>query len=181
MAKNILITGAPGTGKTTLIKRLAEAGALNEAVGFYTEEIRDKGTRVGFRLISLDGKQEAILAHRDIPSSYRAGRYGVDIGAFEDFLLRIEPSLKRAPLVVIDEIGKMECFSQRFVALLRELLSGPQSLIATVAMKGGGFIAEVKSLRDITLFTLTVDNREELFERILNLTSVQNKQDSQSV
>jgi nucleoside-triphosphatase len=41
--KNILITGQPGIGKTTLIKKLAEELADLRTVGFYTEEIRQNG------------------------------------------------------------------------------------------------------------------------------------------
>ena len=41
MMKNILLTGRPGCGKTTLIKRVVEELAL-PAGGFYTEEIRQR-------------------------------------------------------------------------------------------------------------------------------------------
>jgi len=37
--KNILITGLPGIGKTTLIKRLSEAFSPFSPIGFYTAEI----------------------------------------------------------------------------------------------------------------------------------------------
>lgn len=42
MKKNVLFTGLPGVGKTTLMKKLIEALNLFNPVGFYTEEIREK-------------------------------------------------------------------------------------------------------------------------------------------
>ena len=41
--KNLLITGLPGVGKTTLVKKLSEALKSLYPVGFYTEEIRERG------------------------------------------------------------------------------------------------------------------------------------------
>ena len=60
--KHLLITGRPGVGKTTLIKRLIPA--LPPAGGFYTEEIRSCGERVGFKIVTLAG-EEGILAQKD--------------------------------------------------------------------------------------------------------------------
>ncbi len=77
MKQVCLLTGKPGTGKTSLIKQ-AVAGMGGKAGGFYTEEIRSGGTRLGFRLVTLDG-ESAVLAHVNIHSRYRVSKYGVDI------------------------------------------------------------------------------------------------------
>ena len=79
--KNILITGRPGIGKTTLIKRIADQLGP-QAGGFYTEEIRRGPERMGFKVRNLDGV-EGILAHKDIKSNQRVGKYGVDVDEFE--------------------------------------------------------------------------------------------------
>jgi len=76
-----LLTGRPGTGKTSLIKQ-AVAEMKGKAGGFYTEEIRSQGVRQGFKLVTLDG-QDAILAHIDIHSPYRVSKYGVDIDSLD--------------------------------------------------------------------------------------------------
>jgi Cdc6-like AAA superfamily ATPase len=54
--KNLLITGLPGVGKTTLIRKLSEELKDLHPAGFYTQEIREEGVRKGFELISLDGE-----------------------------------------------------------------------------------------------------------------------------
>jgi nucleoside-triphosphatase len=72
--RNLLITGLPGVGKTTLIKKLYEALKDFHPVGFYTEEMRGGGERKGFELVNLEGKRE-VLSHVDIESPYRVGRY----------------------------------------------------------------------------------------------------------
>jgi nucleoside-triphosphatase len=81
MTKKLLLTGQPGCGKTTLIKRVVNDLAPS-AGGFYTEEMREAGTRVGFKLITLDGK-EAVFAHVDFKTPRRLGKYGLDLSALE--------------------------------------------------------------------------------------------------
>jgi nucleoside-triphosphatase len=152
--KNILITGPPGIGKTNLIKRLSEAFSPFSPIGFYTAEIREEGVRKGFELISLDGKRK-LLSHQELKSHYRVGSYRVDVKGFEEFLASISWSDPSARLVIIDEIGKMECLSEKFKKLLIEVLDSEKGLIATIALKGGGLIAEVKERQDVKLFTMT--------------------------
>ena len=164
--KKILITGLPGIGKTTLIKRLSEALSSFSPIGFYTAEIRDKGVRKGFELISLDGKKK-LLSHRELKSPYRVGSYRVDVKGFEEFLTSISWSDPSARLVIIDEIGKMECLSEKFKKLLIEILDSDKWLIATIALKGGGLIEEVKDRQDVNLFTMTKSNRDSLLSEIL--------------
>ena len=167
MEKNIIITGLPGVGKTTLIKGiLHEIRSLNP-IGFYTEEIREKGIRKGFSLISVTG-EKSILASENIPSRFRVGKYGVDLVNFENFIGNIPFRDPANSLIIIDEIGKMECFSKLFTDLVMELLSSNKLVVATVALKGTGLIAQVKSRQDIELIEITTDNRNYLLPSILS-------------
>ena len=52
MARNILVTGRPGAGKTTLVQKVIAAG-IPLAGGFVTEEVRQGGRRAGFRVESV--------------------------------------------------------------------------------------------------------------------------------
>lgn len=156
---NFLITGTPGVGKTTLIKQLA--GSLRDLnpVGFYTEEIREHGVRRGFRLVDFEGR-ESILAHINVHGEYRVGKYGVDVARLESFLHSLD--FGRAPIVIIDEIGRMECYSAPFRQLVMRLLDSPQIFVAAIALKGTGFIAQVKDRPDCILDHVTVGNRDRL-------------------
>ncbi len=167
MKKNILITGVPGIGKTTLIMKILDAVKHTGPVGFYTEEIREEGTRTGFSLISTRGDR-SILAHVNIKSRFKVGRYGVDVAGFEAFIERIPFFDNNAGTIMIDEIGKMECLSAKFTKLIRTLLDSEKLFIAAVALKGEGLIAEVKRRSDIELFEISRDNRNDLPQRILN-------------
>ena len=163
--KNILITGSPGIGKTTLVKRLFEKLAGLHPVGFYTEEIREGGIRRGFRLVSHDGR-EGILAHVDIRSPFKVGKYRVDITGFDRFLDTLRISESDSGLVIIDEIGKMECFSRKFLPLINQLLQSETKLIATITQTGSGPIAEIKRRPDVKLFVMTHHNRDTIIAQI---------------
>src|SRR5690606_15184027 len=78
MKKNLLVTGLPGTGKTTLIRKILDTLPPGVSVsGFFTAEIRESGERVGFAVSTLDGRS-GLLAHVRAGGRARVGRYGVD-------------------------------------------------------------------------------------------------------
>jgi len=158
----ILLTGPPGCGKTTAVMKIVEALGTARIAGFYTQEIRERGQRKGFCWHRLDGRTR-VLAHVDIKSKYRVGRYSVDIESFDKEVVSVlDSDAAGVNLFVIDEIGKMECFSERFVEAVRRLLDSDKAVLATVALKGSGLIREVKSHPGIELLHLTVENRNAM-------------------
>ncbi len=161
----LLITGAPGIGKTTVIRRAADELKHKGLRGFYTEEIREDGKRCGFRLVGFNGTAH-IIAHVNFPKRNRVGKYGVDVPVLDNaaHLLRPDPD---ARAYLVDEIGRMECLSECFVAAMRALISGHTPIVATVGAHGGGFIAEVKRRPECELWNVTYTNRAELPARIL--------------
>jgi nucleoside-triphosphatase len=165
-AKNLLLTGAPGCGKTTVIQQVAERLGDLRLAGFLTLELREHGERVGFEAIDLNG-QRAILAHVRSRSPVRVGRYGVEpdrlIPLVEENLVRPDGSVD---VFVIDEIGKMECSCPAFVGAMRRVLEGPVPVLASIALRGGGFIAEVKARPDVRTIEVAHGNRDELPERL---------------
>lgn len=161
----LLLTGAPGVGKTTVIRRVAEKLRGRRLCGFYTAEIRERGARRGFRLVDLEGR-ERVIAHVGFKTGPRVGRYGVDVAAIDEAASALLPD-RGVDACLVDEIGKMECFSERFVAAVRRLLDDQAPVVATVALRGGGLIAEVKSAARSDLWEVTRANRDDLPARIV--------------
>lgn len=162
----VLITGLPGVGKTTLLKRVVEK--LNcPAFGFYTSELREAGKRVGFSLTTLSG-EEGILSHRDVKSPYRVGKYRVDLKSFESLgVSELEKGLATDSLLVIDEIGKMELFSERFKKTLLEAMEAPNPVLATILYKSHPFCDRLKKRTDTELIKIDTPNREELVDTLV--------------
>lgn len=163
----LLLTGVPGVGKTTLVRRVVE-GLPPElrAQGFTTREIREGGRRLGFEIVPLQGRPRT-LAHVDLPGPERVSRYNVDVAAVEAAAREALAPRSDVDLTVVDEIGKMECLSEGFVAAMRELLDSGRRVLATVAKKGGGFVAEVKGRVDVEIREITRANRDGLVEDVL--------------
>jgi len=164
---HILLTGQPQCGKTTVVQKVA-ARFPGKAGGFYTREVRRNGRRMGFEIVTLNG-DAALLSHVDFPGPHRVGKYGVNLENFHRVAL---PALEVGPgvdLIVVDEVGKMECLSVRFVAAMESLWRQPVPLLVTVAEKGGGLIAALKGKPDKILFNVTPANRDELPNKILAL------------
>jgi nucleoside-triphosphatase len=159
--KNILLTGRPGVGKTTVIEFVVREFE-NKAGGFVTGEIREGRVRKGFRITSLDGNT-ATLAHIKSDSPVRVGKYGVSTSAFESVAL---PALRRAleqkQIVVVDEIGKMEMASEKFRRAVVEVLDSSCAVIATVPQHSNPFTDEIKRRGDVAVFEVTSKNRNSL-------------------
>lgn len=163
----LLLTGPPGIGKTTVIRK-ALTGIDLTAGGFFTQEIREHGRRVGFSLHTLNGEQ-GILAHVDYTGRYTVGRYGVDLTRFEAMVIpALERGLQEKELVVIDEIGKMELFSQRFCEMVRQIIEQDKKHLLGVIHQGrGGFVDVIKERKDVEVIVVTGENRDALPSQIM--------------
>lgn len=169
LKKNIFLTGAPSSGKTTVIKKLL--GVLNYPFnGFYTEEERVGGKRTGFLMKTIDGKK-GYLAHEGIRSDIRIRRYGVSIENIEQIAV---PSIvpKNKNIIILDEIGKMECFSEVFKRAALGALDSKNVVVGTITFGGDEFILGIKRREDIEIHEVTPENRDMLPEMILQKVSV---------
>ena len=158
-----LLTGRPGTGKTSLIKQ-AVAELKGEAGGFYTEEIRSQGTRLGFKLVTLDG-QEAILAHIDINKLHRVGKYGVDIDSLDRVgVPALQKAVKECDLVVIDEIGKMELFSANFREATLDIIGSGKKVLGTIMLSPNPWADAIKRQPRVKLVEVTRANYNQVLD-----------------
>ncbi|KAK6182935.1 hypothetical protein SNE40_010507 [Patella caerulea] len=191
--KHILLTGPPGIGKTTLINKIYDALRSTgiECQGFYTEEIRSGGRRTGFDVVTLCGNRGPLarISEREgFPSSnrreYKVGQYSVQIQSFEQTAL---PSIQKKSgdnkcVFVIDEIGKMELFSQTFVQSVKSIFDKPNStILATIPIARGKplpFVEELRHRSDTLVFTISQNNRDSILQDIVN--AVKQSAESQS-
>ena len=166
MKQVYLLTGRPGTGKTSIIKQ-AVAGMKGKAGGFYTEEIRSQGVREGFRLVTLDG-HSAILAHIKIHSQYRVSKYGVDIDSLDKVgVSALNRAAEECDLVVVDEIGKMELFSDNFRQAILQLIGSGKRVLGTIMLGPNPWADVLKLKPQVNLVEVTRFNHHRVLEELL--------------
>lgn len=163
---NCFLTGPPRCGKTTIIKEIIER--LGEsAAGFYTEEIRRGGARVGFSLKTLSGEQ-GTLSHIDFKSKHRVGKYGVNLDALDKIgSQEIERALDQNKVVIIDEIGKMELFSNGFRDAVWKALDSENPVVGTIMFVKHPFADEVKRRRDVKIVDVSKRSKTEVVDTII--------------
>jgi len=164
----ILLTGKPGIGKSTILKKVA--GDLKmPKYGVVAEEIRnDEGRRIGFKAVAFDGRN-SIFAHKSaFKTEFAVGEYYVDVKAINDFVvLELKRGLNKDNSVVfIDEIGRMQSLSAEFLKMIRELFSSRSNLLATIVLDDEPWSLEFKKHSDAILVEVTGENREHLAEAL---------------
>lgn len=157
----LLISGVPGIGKTTVVQKVLHSLEDHTVAGFYTKEIRINRIRKGFELVTLDG-DKFVMAHIDIDSPCRVSKYGVNVMAIDAAVEKTLSNERDAEIYIIDEIGKMECFSNIFVQEVSWLLESGKLFVATISLKGNGFISEVKNRDGVELWEITKQNRDAI-------------------
>ncbi|MFQ6673187.1 MAG: NTPase [Fidelibacterota bacterium] len=158
---NLLVTGRPGVGKTTLVERVVKS--LNVPVGgFYTREIRDRDRRVGFSLSTWEGRS-GIMSHVDFDSSFRVGKYGVNIQVVDNIgVPAIHDAMAVGKLIVIDELGRMELFSEKFQQAVAEALDSEVPLLGAIQERPHPFLDKIRQRPDVELISITLENRDAL-------------------
>ena len=163
----IIITGAPGVGKTTLLLQIIERIPEIKAAGFVTVEQPGKKGRQGFILKTLDGG-ETQFATMGKGRGARVGRYLVDVETFEEVALKAIGFQSGIDLYIIDEIGPMEVLSKMFCETAKMLLKSDKvAVLATVAKSGSGFIREVKRLPGVDTIELTRESAAKVEEDLV--------------
>ena len=160
----ITITGKPGIGKTTVCRKVIEIlefenPSLNIS-GFFTEELRKSGRRVGFEMVTTDGRYREILAHVSYNSPIRVGKYSVNLQGVDRFSELVLRSIDQADLVVIDEVGPMELFSKKFKEMVKKVMESKSALISIHKRSRDPLVEEIR--RKFPPVEVTLENRDSL-------------------
>jgi len=168
-AKNLLVTGRPGVGKTTLVQEIARRLEEEDLVvrGFYTTEVREGGRRCGFDIVDLYGGRGRLA--RVGAEGPRVGRYGVCVEDLEEVAVRsVERALddERCAVVLLDEVGRMELVSRAFREVVTRALDSPKPLLATIKAGSDPFTRAVRRRNDVDVVEVTQDNRDDLVDAV---------------
>lgn len=176
--KCFLVTGPPGVGKTTLVMKVLESLRISnpnlKVQGFYTCEVRHGAERVGFEVVTLDGRRGA-LASTTYPSAETlrwpsVGKYKVNIASFESLALPELQIKEDTELFIIDEVGKMELYSASFFPAVLKIMESKVPILASIPiLKFGRDIPAVARMRNhpgVAIFTLNTQNRDSIKDEI---------------
>ena len=175
MERNLIVTGPPGCGKTTvlleLVKMLSSQGY--SVGGVICPEIRKGRFRVGFEIADLLGRR-GILAHVSLASTGAPviSRYGVNLKDLDEIS---REAFRRIPDVfVVDEIGPMELKSEVFRSEVGRILDLPVPVVAAVHYRtSAGFIGRLKNRSGTKIITITPHNRNDvpkiLFGKVIQI------------
>lgn len=177
----IAVTGRPGVGKSTVFNKVVDVLKAHGFIfyGFYCPEVREGGTRVGFRIVDISTGESGwlALAIDKAPklgykvSGRRIGRYVV----IEDEAARIginalmrSTSGKKA-ILGIDEIGPMELSIPMLRReIIRKLSEAEKALVVVHRNLNDREIIEILRRQNTKMYTVTEDNRDKLYSILVN-------------
>ena len=161
----ILITGEPGVGKTTLIRRVREALAC-PVFGFETAKEPRLATEEGTPVYIHEIGTERHYTQENLVGIVEAGQRLLFPDAFEHFAPVLQKPIPEGSLIVLDELGFLETYSPTFCSAVLALLDSPFPIIAAVKPKSSPFLDAVRSHKNSLLFPICPENRDELFFRV---------------
>ena len=174
MKRVLLLTGAPGIGKTTVLIKTVEALKAKgvNVGGMISREALEGNVRVGFEIIDLTNGQHGWMAHVKQKGGPQIGKYHVNVEDLENVgVTAITESVEKCAVVAIDEIGPMELFSEKFKEAVKKALASSKVVLAVVHAKARDpLIYEAKQRDDAEIFTVTLDNRDSLTKELKKRT-----------
>lgn len=165
MRKNILLTGIPRSGKSTLLNKVIKEIFYKK--GFVTDEVRQNGERIGFDIATTSG-QRYIFSRLNEESPFKVPSasnpknfYGVRINEIDRAVDECYKFTER-DLLYLDEIGQMELYSKKFKELCSRYLDSQNTSISTISrFYVDDFIESIKKRKDIILVEISPENREQ--------------------
>jgi nucleoside-triphosphatase len=104
----------------------------------------------------------------DFKSRSQVGRYGVKVEVIDQLGAgAIRSAIEHKPVVIIDEIGKMELFSSQFQSAVLKAISGSKVVLATAMASDQPWLMALKALPNVTVWEVTKPNRMRMAEQVL--------------
>jgi len=167
------ITGLPGAGKTHALIKVIEMLEAEEIIvgGMITEPIIEDNRRVGFSVMDWRTKQKSVLAHTEIQSKFMVGKFGVDLTILESVgVAALMCACEEANVIVIDEVGKMEVESEKFVGAVKFALDVEKPMLLTLHKKSRNpLLQDIRRRDDVRILEVTPINRNLLPYKIMKL------------
>ena len=167
------ITGLPGAGKTHALIKVIEMLEAEEIIvgGMITEPIVEDNRRVGFSVMDWRTKQKSVLAHIEIQSKFMVGKFGVDLTTLETVgVAALMRACEEANVIVIDEVGKMEVESEKFVGAVKFALDVEKPMLLTLHKKSRNpLLQDIRRRDDVRILEVTPINRNLLPYKIMKL------------
>lgn len=169
---NILITGRPGTGKTTLLNKIKNSLESKGYItgGVYCPEIRENRKRVGFSIIDIMNKNKGILSHTKC-NGPKIGKYKVNLKDLNEIgVFAIVDSIEKADYIFIDEIAPMELHSEKFIDAVETAFNNEKPVLAVIHRKSNHpFIKKIKDRDDVSIFEISPENRDLIYSQVLDI------------
>ena len=165
----IVLTGAPGVGKTTAVIRVARA--LKErgvkVGGIVSREQRINNMRVGFEFIDLTSNGRSVLASIT-GNGPKVGKYFVNIAGCRFAAERLTNAVRNSDVIICDEIGPMELKSKEFIDSVKNLLEVDKKVIVVVHQKLQHPLTDEFRNKSSLLINLDLENREKVNQILLD-------------
>jgi nucleoside-triphosphatase len=169
MIRILILTGAPGVGKTTVLTKTVDALKAKgvNVGGMISREVRECNVRVGFEILDLTNGKHGWLAHVN-GLGPQIGKYHVNLDDLDNIgTTAITQALEKCDAVAIDEIGPMELFSEKFKQAVVQALGSKKLVLTVVHGKAKDpLVTQVKRRVDAEIFNVTFSNREKLLEQL---------------
>lgn len=175
MTRILILTGAPGVGKTTMmLKTVDELKTKGVRVGgMVTREVREGNVRIGFKILDLSSNKQGWLAHINKQGISQVGKYYVNLKGLDNIgSAAIANALENCDVIAIDEIGPMELFSQEFKRVVTQAIEGKKLILTVVHGKAKDqLVTHVKRRVDAEIFNVTFSNRDQMTNELVRKVS----------
>ncbi len=173
----VFLTGEPGCGKTTAVKKTCEmlAAEGRKVGGIISGEIRERGIRVGFNLEDIATHETGTLAHVDHKEGPRVGKYRVNLSDVQRVgVTAIKRAIAESDVIIVDELGPMELNSMPFILTVEMALATPKNFVGTIHKRASHYlVAAIKSNRAYQILEVTPENRSEIPKTVVERMQTQ--------